>query len=303
LFAVQYGSIAISEDAGCSWRYHEETLQGENFWLDHSAPISWVNAGSGVVYIHDVQNNIIRVTEDSIERHYFRLSKGDGGSKWLSFRGMTTVTGSTDELVALSAYGDFLESFDGGETWTLRGGSLEPGESNGLGNNAIAHFNPSNPDEVIVPIGSSVRVTADGGDTWDVGVFHTEFDGPFLLSGLAPSPTNFDVVWALVLQMEPGLPIGQQTFLYRSEDGGLNFDIVMKGTEVTMDLTSLVKPVPQRDHECLLIGGTDVVRVNGIARKASIHPLEGEVVSATFSPADNEVLYLGFNALSYWGLQ
>lgn len=307
LFAIQYNSVVMSHDGGCHWNYHPESLNGTNFWLGQTngVKIPMHDAGDGVVYAHGVHNQLVRITEDTIDVSELYVGQDvsgkSGNAGWQDFRGMTSLKGHPDSLRAFTHAGFVLESDDGGVTWGDPVGAIAaPEEYQYLSPSAVAHFDPSNWDRILVHFGGTVRISEDGGQLWEVATFETSSEGPLLLQSVVPSPTDFDVVWAMALQMEPGKPIAEQIRLFRSMDAGKNFSVVGDGTDFPLSMGGSLRPVPQRAAEVLIIQETEILRVNAPMQSASVHPLEAPVVVTAFSPADNQVLYLGLNAGQYW---
>ncbi|MDC3960975.1 sialidase family protein [Polyangium jinanense] len=275
LLAEHKGKVLRSEDAGCTWS-EVGTLSGSNFRLTAAAgglAYAWAENGDGFYRI------------DESGPHGFSTPAPN-------IVGLGVDPGDGKHLRLGDASGSLHESHDGGETWSKLG--TPPASGSILGYRFA--FDPKNIDHVLW--GQSVdggSVSFDGGATWSKSE-GLGANGANVFS-LAVSPVDGDVVWAEGLEMGPDI-----RHIYRSNDGGKSFDVVVtESADVNLINGNLLAPHAADVNVLYFVFGmeyqdygTDLFRYDHATGKVTkTHNANDDVSAIVASPADPKLLYLG----------
>ncbi len=276
LLAEHKGDLLRSTDAGCTWT-KIGALSGGLFRLT-AAPggraYAWVDNGNPLYRIDDgvptaLTNpavNVVGIGVDPADGLHLRTGDASGAQR---------------------------DSIDGGVTWSKQG---VPAPMVELAVGYRMAYDPADLDHAVFgQSGSDAQVTFDGGATWTPS-FGLGKSGANIFS-IAISPVDGDIVWVEALEVGPNL-----RHIYRSSDGGLNFDPVVDES-ATVDLINgtLIEPHPTNaDAVYFVFGqayadyGTDIFEYDhGTATLTQTHNANDNVSAIVANPADPSVLYFG----------
>lgn len=210
LYAAYGRSIYVSRNAGCTWRLQADVREF------HDTPVELVTTHAPRVYAY-TQEHLARIEGGDVETIRFpervlRLAANRANARHL-------------RAVALS--GSFLESTDGGDTWTALSDITPYGIYS-------AAFDPLNLDHILAATTAHGQMMAsrDGGRTWtrtalpQMNVWAVEF-----------SPADPRIVWA------QGLVVPVTDYLYRSRDSGDTWERVLTSGELGLSFSrSILAP-------------------------------------------------------------
>ncbi len=209
------GHVLISQDEGTSWR---------QVWVPTRATLTAVRFHGG--------NRGFAVGHDAVI-----LRTGDGGLHWERVyyapeeeRPLLDVLVESDRVLAVGAYGFYLESRDGGDTWQTRVfKSVAPGDEE-----------PPAQRESDEAIGEDLHLNqiarAENGDLFiaaEAGTVYRSRDDGMTWQRLAP-PYEGSFFGVLPLQAQSLLVFGLQGRLFRTDDAGETWRSIETGTSAVL---------------------------------------------------------------------
>jgi hypothetical protein len=285
LVAEHAGQFIRSTDAGCTW-----TAIGDA----PTAPMTLATGGGHVYAWPDNGTELVRIDGalDAIDANDIvvtTLTPPPGSIHGLAASGEDVVIGM-DAVIHKST--DAGATFDRGTT------PVVAGDASGLLHYRTA-FDPNDLAHAIV--GTAVTgafVTFDGGETWTRATgTSTVVDGNSNVFNAVVSPADANVVWAQGIDLATD---GRHVF--RSQDGGLTYDIVVtESADVTLVNGPIMAAHPSKAGVLYFVfgtffqgAGTDIYRYDTATELVTkTHNPFDDVGSIVFSPADEDLMYLG----------
>lgn len=281
LMAFHRDELLLSTDAGCSWR-SVATVAGADF------PPTLTAALGGRVYIWS-------------DNRSFLVRYDARGTKVLKppadFVGFAADAHDGDHVRAGGTDGAIWESFDAGESWSVRGRLDVTGE--------IVYryvFDPANLDYIVAGLTrQGAFTTRDAGRNWTRATGLAK--GNVNAFSFAISPADSSRVWAMGIDLsytddDPS----HGRHIYLSRDGGLTYDPVVDEAPGVKLINGPLLVAHPTDPDVLyfVFGthfqgyGTDLFRYDASTRALTMtHSDYDDINAIAFAPHDLRVMYLG----------
>ena len=221
VFASGGDGVLVSENGGRTWqiRWPQGPLPGG--FAVHISSYAFAPSSPTTVYAGTVELNC-EVSPETDCRGVGVIASRDGGTSWEltaddQFQGVPVLdvaVDPTDAQVVYAATGTGLfKSVDGGAAWTQVSGLPEKKRVHTVA------VSPTDPQYVLAGVGEGggIRVSTDGGQTWQEGIAGLEPNSD--LRDIVFDPTNGSVVYTS----------DRASGVYRSTDGGLTWIAVNDG--------------------------------------------------------------------------
>jgi hypothetical protein len=250
MYAVYQGTLFESRDAGCNWKAR----------VAHPALAQSIariaSPRAGYLYLYTA-TTLLRVRSSAVT------------ALPLPERSIAVAVNPRDPMHvrALAELGGSYESFDGGESWNLLGDATRQFLYS-------AAFDPSDFNHALAGAGGTGIVrTTDGGRTWTttsmrvMNVFEISF-----------SPADSRVVW-----------VHAHDALYRSENGGITYSLILKSTPSLPLSRPRLAPHPHDTDTVAIASWAGIGLFDAATRSLSIVKMMIQPGALAWSPAD--VLY------------
>jgi hypothetical protein len=273
------GRLLRSDDDGCSWR---------DIGAAPTTPMVMTHAGDVVYAWADNGSALARIEDDNVTM----LTPPPGSIHGLGAAG--------DELV-IGVDATLLRSLDQGNSWQPMG---VPALSDDPSSLLVYRTTFANLNHAVVGTAGITLVTFDGGDSWSPSTGLST--GRSNVFNVVMSPVDNDVVWAqgidIVESLQVPLPSHEGRHVWRSEDGGRSFVVVVDQTPAVVLINGSIMAAHPNNQDVLyfVFGtyfggyGTDLHRYDHTTLATTMtHNDNHDIAAIAFSPDDDKVMYLG----------
>jgi hypothetical protein len=275
--------ILGSDDAGCTWR-SLGAAGGANV-----PALTLRAAGARRAYgFGDNTAALVRIDDEEVVE--LRSPAGKAG-----IVGLGVDPDDPDHVRLGDSRGRLWASTDAGESWAWLGVQAPTGS---LAYRAA--FDPQDLDHVLFgTLGEGVLMSTSGGDAWRRATGLGE--GRVNAFNVVVSPAQGEVVWTIALDLEQASEAKSRR-IFRSEDGGRSFEVVVESHEAKLYNGNHMFPHPSDPDVLYFVFGsnfgdygTDLYRYDYAADALTWTHNRWHDTVIEFSPADPSVIYLGLS--------